>query len=68
MSKIMTNNTIVRFTVIFVVLSFVLNYFLIYKVSIIHAILVSAVSSLFILIVLIVKRKWDLKQDKEFRK
>jgi len=68
MSKTITNKGLLFFIVIFFVLSSIGNYCFLYKGDIFTSISVSAFSSILVLLIFIVKRKWDRKQESEFKK
>ena len=68
MSKTITNKGLLFFIVIFFVLSSIGNYCFLYEGDIFTSISISAFSSILVLSIFIVKRKWDRKQESEFKK
>lgn len=68
MSRNITNKGFFLFIIIFFILTSIGNYFFLYERDIFTSISVSAFSSILILLIFIVKRKWDRKQESEFKK
>ena len=63
----MTNRGLLLFVIVFFVINSIVSYFLFYEKDIISTLSVSAVSSFFLFLIFIVKRKWDIKQKNDFK-
>ncbi len=63
----MTNKGLLLFVIVFFVINSIVSCFLFYEKDIISTLSVSAVSSFFLFLIFIVKRKWDIKQKNDFR-
>ena len=68
MSKNMTNKGLLLFVVIFFIVMSFGCYIFLYDEDLIQTISVSTISSLVVLLIFVVKRKWDRKQENEFKK